>query len=96
MTLLRQTPNGLIPNGLMNDYRLTTAEILYHLPDHPEILQTYVWQNLDLAPRFPVLRKFLDFWNRELDGKVHSVRVASAQLLRPAQYRAASAFMALH
>jgi len=91
MTTLR-----LMPHGLINDYRMTTAEILYRLPDHPDILQTYVWQDLDLAPRFPALRKFLDFWDRELDGKVHSVRVASAQLFRPAQYRAASTFMALH
>ena len=42
----------------LKDYRLTTAEILYRLPDHPGILQTYVWQDLDLAPRYPVLRKF--------------------------------------
>ena len=53
----------------LKDYRLTTAEILYHLPDHPEILQTYVWQDLDIAPQFPVLHKFLDFWHRELDGQ---------------------------
>jgi len=69
------------------DYRLTTAEILYHLPDHPDLLQSYVWQDLDLAPGFPVLRKFLDFWNRNLDGKLHSVRVAHAALIRPAQFR---------
>jgi uncharacterized protein Usg len=80
----------------LNDYRLTTAEILYRLPDHPELLQTYIWQDLDLAPRFPVLRKFLDFWNRELDGKVHSVRVGATGLIRPAQYRAPGAFMTLH
>jgi len=55
----------------LKDYRLTTAEILYHLPDHPDILQTYVWQDLDIAPRFPVLHKFLDFWHRELDGRLH-------------------------
>lgn len=24
-------------------YRLTTAEILYHLPDHPKLLQGYIW-----------------------------------------------------
>lgn len=60
------------------EYRLTTAEILYHLPDHPAVLQTYIWQGLDLAPRFPTLRKFLDFWNSNLDGKLHSIRVASA------------------
>lgn len=88
----------LYPLGLkqLHDYRLTTAEILYRLPDHPDILQTYVWQELDQAPRFPMLRKFLAFWDRELDGKVFAVRVAAARLITPAQYRAPSAFMTLH
>ncbi len=58
-------------------YRLATAEILYRMPDHPHVLQTYVWQGYDLAPRFPVLHEFLRFWQRELDGALHSVRVAS-------------------
>jgi uncharacterized protein Usg len=80
----------------LRDYRLTTAEILYHLPDHPEILQTYIWQELDIAPRFPVLRKFLDFWHRELDGRLHSVRVASATLIKPPSYRHPAAYMLLH
>ena len=68
----------------MKDYRLTTAEILYHLPDHPGLLQTYVWQDLDLAPRYPALRRFLDFWARELDGKLHSIKVATGGPIRPA------------
>jgi uncharacterized protein Usg len=80
----------------LNDYRLTTAEILYRLPDHPGLLQTYVWQDYDLAPKFPVLCKFLEFWDRSLDGKVHSVRVASAKLIQPTRYRAPGAFMTLH
>jgi len=71
----------------LRNYRLTTAEILYHMPDHPRLLQTYVWQELDLAPEFPVLRRFLDFWRRELDGKLYSVRVASASLITPAEWR---------
>jgi uncharacterized protein Usg len=76
MTLARQ----------MQDYRLTTAEILYHLPDHPNVLQTYVWQDLDIAPRFPILHKFLTFWGRELEGKLHSVRVGSASLITPGRW----------
>lgn len=68
-------------------YRLTTAEILYHLPDHPGLLQTFVWQDLDIAPKFPVLRKFLDFWERQLDGKLHSVRVGAAKLIAPGEWR---------
>lgn len=80
----------------LKDYRLTTAEILYRLPDHPDILQTYVWQGLDIAPAFPVLHKFLDFWRRELEGPIHSVRVGSARLVQPAKFRSPSAIMRLH
>jgi uncharacterized protein Usg len=71
----------------LKDYRLTTAKIHYHLPDHPSVLQTYVWQEFDLAPVFPELRKFLNFWQSSLDGKVHSVTVASVGLIRPTEWR---------
>lgn len=80
----------------LRDYRLTTAEILYHLPDHPGILQTFVWQDYDLAPNFPVLRRFLDFWSHSLEGKLHSVKVASARLITPAEMRMSRCFMTLH
>lgn len=71
---------------MMRDWRLTTAEILYHLPDHPRLLQSFVWQELDLAPKFPTLKKFLEFWDRELDGKIHSVRVGHAELIQPPSF----------
>ena len=57
-------------------YGLTTAHILYGMPDHPSLLQSYVWQDYDLAPQFPELRRFLDFWQRELEGPLRSVTVA--------------------
>jgi uncharacterized protein Usg len=80
----------------LRNYRLTTAEILYHMPDHPRLLQTYIWQELDLAPRFPMLCKFLDFWTLNLDGKLHSVRVASVGLIKPAEFRFANGLLRLH
>lgn len=73
----------------LSGYRITTAEILYHMPDHPSLLQSFVWQKLDLAPKYPVLTKFLDFWEAELDGKIHSVRVAQKGLVSPAELRMA-------
>ncbi len=80
----------------LRDYRLTTAEILYHMPDHPHLLQSFVWQEYDLAPHFPVLRKFLDFWTRNLDGKLHSVKVASQQMITAPDARFASSYLKLH
>ncbi len=81
---------------MVKDYRLTTAEILYHMPDHPSLLQTYVWQDLDIAPKFPILHKFLDFWESSLDGRLHSVKIASAKLVQPSRFRFASALLRLH
>jgi uncharacterized protein Usg len=71
----------------LNGYRLTTAEILYHRPDHPSLLQTFIWQEYDMAPRFPVLNKFLRFWESELDGKLHSVWVAATGLITPTELK---------
>ena len=61
----------------LENYRLTTAEILYRLPDHPALLQTYLWQEFDHIPTFPVLKRFLKFWQRELEGKLYRVRIAT-------------------
>jgi uncharacterized protein Usg len=80
----------------LRDYRLTTAEILYRYPDHPVLLQSFVWQELDLAPKFPTLRKFLDFWDRELDGKIHSVKVMHAELITPAEFTFTLAPFTIH
>lgn len=69
-------------------YRLMTAEILYHMPDHPELLQTFIWQELDLAPKFPVLNRFLHFWEHNIEGRLHSVRVAARGLIAPSELKA--------
>ncbi len=80
----------------LKNYRLTTAEILYHLPDHPNVLQSFIWQNYDLAPRYPELRRFLDFWARQIEGRLHSVIVASRGIISAAEFGHTSAEYILH
>ena len=69
--------------------RLTTTQVLYYMPDSPSLLQEFVWQTLDLAPEFPRVHRFLDFWRREIEAVIHSVTVASAGLVAPARLRLA-------
>lgn len=80
----------------LRGYRLTTAEILYHMPDHPELLQSFVWQELDIAPKFPVLNRFLRFWDASIEGKLHSVRVAARGLISDAELTLAAGEFTLH
>lgn len=81
---------------MLKGWRLTTAEILYRLPDHPSLLQTYVWQELDLLPDFPSLKKFLDFWEKKIEGKLYSVKICHADVIGPADVRFAKMFGILH
>jgi len=80
----------------LEGYRLTTAEIVYHMPDFPALLQTFVWQHLDLTPDYPRLRKFLDYWTANLDGKLHSVNVAHAPLIERGSLRHVRHQLRLH
>ena len=80
----------------LNGYSLTTAEILYRMPDYPALLQSYVWQDYDLHPRFPKLIGFLAFWSKNLDGKLYKVRVAHRQLIHPSEVRFVDGEIVLH
>ena len=77
-------------------YGLTTANILYRCPDHPWLLQSYVWQNYDLYPDFPELRSFLGFWQKSLEGVLHSVTVAHSRLVKPVEIKTVGGIFRLH
>ena len=77
-------------------YGLTTAEILYRMPDHPVLLQSYIWQDYDLFPDFPQLKGFLDFWTRTLHGPLFKVTVGHSRLIKPAELRALGGEFRLH
>ena len=69
---------------------LLTAEVLYFMPDHPKLLQTFMWQTLDVAPKYPRLAQFLDYWRREIEAVIHSVRVAHGEPLAIPDWRNAN------
>ena len=77
-------------------FGLTTAQILYRRPDHPWLLQAYVWQEYDLCPHFPELNGFLAFWQKSIEGALHSITVAHSRLIKPAEIKAVGGVFRLH
>lgn len=69
-------------------YGLLTAEISYWMPDHPSILQLFVFQKHDVAPFFPVLGRFLAHWKREIEATMHMIRIAHTHWHGPTDWRA--------
>lgn len=80
----------------LEGYGLTTAQILYRMPDHRSVIQEFIWQDYDMFPKFPVLREFLAFWEEKIEGPLHSVTVAHARLIKPAEIRRVDAEFRLH
>jgi uncharacterized protein Usg len=80
----------------LQGFSLTTAEILYRLPDHPRLLQSYIWQDYDVAPRFPKLTDFLDFWDANLEGRLFRIRVAHRRLIAPTEFSFVEGELRLH
>jgi len=77
-------------SGFAADERseLTTAEIYYYRPDARSLIQLFVWQEYDFPPDFPVLFEFLEHWQRDLEGVLHSVSISHRQLLKPSEWHA--------
>jgi uncharacterized protein Usg len=72
---------------MLKGYGLTTAEIYYGMPDYQHVLNSYIWQEYDLAPDYPKLFDFIEFWQRDLDGPLHSVRFTHRKMIGPGEWR---------
>ncbi|HVN01732.1 MAG TPA: hypothetical protein VMT68_16125 [Caulobacteraceae bacterium] len=76
--------------------RLTTAEVIYYLPDHPALLQSFLWQTLDFPPEFPRVCQFLEFWRSEIDAVIHSVTCSAVGIIAPARLDVSREIGVLH
>jgi uncharacterized protein Usg len=72
---------------LLKGYGLTTAEMFYRMPDYPSVLNTFVWQDYDIAPDHDRLMAFVDYWKAEIEGPLHSVRFTHRKLLAPGRWQ---------
>ncbi|TGD45428.1 aspartate-semialdehyde dehydrogenase [Pseudotabrizicola sediminis] len=72
---------------MLKGYGLTTAEMVYRMPDYRNVLNTFVWQDYDLAPDYPRLFKFIEYWQAQIEGPLHSVRFSHKRLIGPNEWR---------
>ena len=72
---------------MMQGYGLTTAEMFYHMPDHPHVLNTFIWQDYALAPYHEKLLNFIGYWQDALAGPLRSVRFVHRKLISAGQWR---------
>ena len=72
---------------MLRGYGLTTAQLYYRMPDYQHVLNTFVWQEYDLAPDHPKLFEFIEFWQDSIEGPLHSVQYTHRKMLASGEYR---------
>jgi len=85
----------------LNGWRQTTAIIIYRMPGHQSLVQTFIWQDLDRfdeepARAFPRLRKFCTWWNANLDGAIVHVTVGAIPVITAGEMRHVGTELRLH
>ena len=84
----RPAREGMSETELMlKGYGLTTAEFLYRMPDYRNVLNSFVWQDYDLAPDHPRLFRFIEFWQDKIEGPLHSVRFTHRKMISSGAWR---------
>ena len=80
----------------LEGYRFTTAENLYCMTEHQWLITSFIWQFNDLAPRYPKLHEFLDYWRVNIAATFHSVAVMRRERIGPAKTRAVRPEYSVH
>jgi uncharacterized protein Usg len=81
------TMRGKETELMLKGYGLTTAELFYRIPDYRNVINSFVWQDYDLAPDYPQVFKVIEFWQEKVDGSLHSVRFTHRKLIGPGEWR---------
>ena len=58
---------------------LVTLNILYWIPDYENILQQFIWQTMDIKPKYPRIHRFLDYWHNNIDAIVNEVVICDSE-----------------
>lgn len=81
---------------MLKGYGLTTARIFYRMPDYQSVLNEFIWQDYDLAPDHSRLLQFIEFWQAEIEGPLHSVSFTHRKMISPGEWRHVVGEVTLH
>ena len=55
--------------------RLASVKVIYSLPDYKNVLNEFWWQTMDVPPKYPKVKTFVDYWNDYIEGRIKSLEI---------------------
>ena len=64
---------------IIRNKTLLTLNVYYWMPDYDNILQQFVWQTMDVKPKYPRINKFLDYWHNNIEAIVSEIQICESE-----------------
>ena len=60
---------------ILHKWTVATVQVIYYIPDYLSIVQEFIWQTEDQLPEYPRITKFLNYWDKNIDGPIKEVYI---------------------
>ena len=60
---------------IIEQWTLASVQVVYYIPNFPHIVNEFMWQTDDQRPDFPRIERFLNYWDRYIDGPIKEVYI---------------------
>ena len=64
---------------ILRKWTVATVQVVYYIPDHLHIVNEFMWQTQDQLPEYPRITRFLDYWDKHIDGPIKEVYIYDQQ-----------------
>ena len=56
-------------------WTVASVQVVYYIPDYLNIVNEFIWQTADQLPEYPRITRFLDYWDKNIDGPIKEVYI---------------------
>ena len=56
-------------------WTVASVQVVYYIPDYLNIVNEFIWQTEDQFPEYPRITRFLDYWDKNIDGPIKEVYI---------------------
>ena len=50
-------------------------QVVYYMPDYLNLVNEFIWQTRDQLPDYPRIGRFLEYWDKNIDGPIKEVYI---------------------
>ena len=60
---------------ILKKWTVASVQVVYYIPDYMNLVNEFIWQTEDQLPEYQRITRFLDYWDKNIDGPIKEVYI---------------------